>query len=111
MKLMFCEVCGDGFFLRRQMRRCSCGRVRGRYVDDLYAEVSGKGVSIGIGNGSLQRAIDEIRRHEVAGTIPTDTRTDGCKMVGHIKFAWVRPNTGPYNPHTSIIQEDEKNVI
>ena len=48
---------------------------------------------------------------EVAGTIPTDTRTDGCKMVGHIKFAWVRPNTGPYNPHTSIIQEDEKNVI
>ena len=104
MKLLFCEFCGDGFFLRRgPIRSCECGRVKGHYIDDLYAEVTQCGVSIAIGNGSLLKAIHEMRTSNL--TADERDRKEACDMVGHIRYAWVRPNTGSANPHTRLIED------
>lgn len=98
MKLLYCDICGDIFNLRlRQVKTCTCGHVKGQYDDNTYASVNGNGRSLAIGNGSLHNAL-------YANKAQFDyTRSGGDKLITFI--AWVRPHTGPRNPHT-IIDED-----
>jgi hypothetical protein len=43
MKLLFCNKCHDVFRLDRDARKCHCGAVGGKYVNDLNAEYYGMG--------------------------------------------------------------------
>lgn len=103
MKLILCENCWDVFKLQKGMRQCSCGEVFGRYIDNVNAEVSGNAVSIGLGNGALEKAIIEMREHR-RRTNDTATREEYFEIgKGLIIPAWVRPNDGPGNPHCKTI--------
>ena len=59
MKLVLCRDCLDIFSLRRnEVRKCSCGKCSGRYIDSLYAEYAGEpAVPIGFSNPSLVEAL------------------------------------------------------
>jgi len=101
MKLIFCESCHDLFNLSLAMKKCSCGKTYGRYVDERNAEVSRDAVSIGIGNGSLQYAIRALRERNNFEKISRE----GAQTIGKIEYAWVRANNGISNPHTKIITD------
>lgn len=95
VKLLFCPDCHDVFRLFEESRSCRCGKISGRYLDDVNAEVSPGAVSLAIGTGSLQVALakrwamgDNKLRHEYV---------EGCPLI-----AWVRPNQGLGNPHTVV---------
>lgn len=104
MKLLFCQNCEDVFKLdMKKMRYCKCGKVYGRYINSAEAEVSESAISLAIGNGSLLESIEDMRRHQQAN-YDKARREDYYELgQGNILFAWVRPNTGPGNPHSKII--------
>lgn len=99
MKLIMCPVCHDVFRLFRENRTCKCGKVSGRYLDESDAEVSKDAISIALGNGSLQSAIYRMR--DASKDDPNHDREDFQKLA-QIHYAWVRPNSGPGNPHTRV---------
>lgn len=84
-----------------KMRSCECGAIKGRYINNSEAEVSKDAVSIAIGNGSFQNAMWRLAR-DTANKL-THTR-EQWQLAGSI-IAWVRPNDGPGNPHTTILKE------
>lgn len=103
MKLLLCEDCWDVFKLSSVTRKCFCGRVYGRYIDNEKAEVSSTAISLALGNGSL---LDAIGRMRLFQELFKDTADREFYIeLAKIDYAWVRPNTGPGNPHTQIIQE------
>lgn len=106
MKLVLCPKCSDVFKLDLGvMRQCKCGHVKGRYIDNVHAEVSKDAVSIAIGNGSLQQSWIEAGTHQ-ATTNDTAERAEYYQDgQGKIEYAWVRPNEGPGNPHCKVIKE------
>lgn len=58
MKLLHCLDCHDVVALRTDGERaCACGGARGRYVDDLVAEFSGRAVLLGFANRTLVHAL------------------------------------------------------
>ena len=57
MKFIFCTDCHDIVRLRRELRKCGCGKSKGRYIDDLHAEIQGKSVPIGIEGDSFAAAL------------------------------------------------------
>ena len=60
MKLLLCNRCGSMFNLASITKMCSCGRVKGRYTDNLNAIYTGKSaVAFCIGNGSFDNACRE----------------------------------------------------
>lgn len=61
MKLLVCLNCSDIFNLTRKEKACSCGQTKGRYVDDLNAEISGPCEPIGFSNGSFVEAFKKQR--------------------------------------------------
>ena len=98
MKLLFCEECYDVFKLDFRYRRCECGAVSGKYVNNTQAEVNGNGFSLAIGNGSLTNAIRKL--------LAQDTVTDrNSYIVNNAVICWVRPHEGPGNPHTTIKED------
>lgn len=108
MKLLYCTNCHDLFKLvRKKIRRCKCGRVRGRYLNKKDAEISPNAISVAIGNGSLLDAIGrmkwwhERRRKSVRGDY---------KVFSGV-VAWVRPNFGPGNPHSHELVETRRIAI
>lgn len=85
------------------MRQCKCGAVKGRYLNMAEAELSENAISIAIGNGSLERAIVEMEGY-FNKTLGQAGRSDYYKEGnGKIEYAWVRPNSGPGNPHTKLL--------
>lgn len=107
MKLLYCEHCHDIFALSiRQLRSCECGRVKGRYIDDQQAEVSPEGIRLVISSKALPQAVEDMHRLQ-AETGDTAGREEyrryGC---GAIEDVWVRPNTGPGNPHMRLLYEE-----
>ena len=89
MKLLLCVKCSDVFkLIPREIRSCECGEVRGRYIDDLRAEVNGGGFSLAMGNGSILRAISESH----------DPKVYHDKNI----ICWVRPHEGRDNLNTKI---------
>jgi hypothetical protein len=68
--------------------------VKGRYIDETYAEVNGKGFSLAIGNGSLFKAIGKM------GSVHELTK-EGFEQTCQVE-CWIRPHEGEGNPHTAI---------
>lgn len=111
MKLLFCQECWDVFKLDvGPIRTCKCGKVKGRYINNSEAEVTDNAISLAIGNGSLEMAIYNMQVHKEM----TDNKASRGEYYetgkGKIEFAWVRPNSGPGNPHTRIMKEDDDNA-
>lgn len=101
MKLIICPKCEDWVKLRlKKMRKCECGHIKGRYIDNVKAEVSEDAISVGVGNGSLREA------H--ASLIDAKIFKENLDRKGYIKecfmLTWLRPNEGKGNPHTKIIK-------
>jgi len=109
MKLLFCEKCWDIFKLDIDKERsCKCGYVTGKYINDYEAITNGKGISIAIGNGSLINAIRDYKKIEKLIPKFCEVNITGRKIFidkARISHAWVRPNEGPGNPHTKVINE------
>lgn len=60
MKLLYCTQCGDVFALLWVERQCTCGKVRGRYLDHHNAEYSGDtAVPLGFSNPSFRLALKQ----------------------------------------------------
>lgn len=100
MKLLYCLECGDVFNLQLHEKTCGCGKVKGRYTSREEAEVNGEGVSLGIGNGSLNEAVLRVLKGEVT----TDFRKEGDVRARHPSsiICWARPHEGPANSHTWV---------
>ena len=101
MKLLFCPNCDSIFNLSYKEKQCECGKVKGRYINNVEAEVNGVGVSIAIGNGSLFKAIHEVDSNQ------DDWRNDEKwwawweqRPSKNMILAWTRPHSGKANPHT-----------
>jgi hypothetical protein len=99
MKLLLCNSCGDLFNLDLHLKSCSCGKVKGKYIDRQNAVVNGEGQSIAIGNRSLDHAIfnalhleDDPRQREYV-----DPWHHSASIM-----CWARPHEGPANPHTKV---------
>lgn len=102
MKLLICPLCNDVFNLGYRVKRCSCGEVSGRYITQYDAEVNGKGISLAIGNGSLEQAVRRMYAMK-GGEFDRDQYKDEARVI-----CWVRPHEGPGNPHTKINQGEMK---
>lgn len=57
MKLLFCQECEDIIRLKSHEKKCDCGKVKGRYLDNINAVYSGPAIPIGIDNNFLATAI------------------------------------------------------
>ncbi|WP_096187064.1 hypothetical protein [Evansella halocellulosilytica] len=58
MKLLLCLECNDIFSLDLKMKKCSCAKTKGRYIDNLNAIYEGdSAMPIGFSNPSLKEAI------------------------------------------------------
>jgi hypothetical protein len=109
MKLLYCKACKSLFKLtRKKMRSCECRKVRGRYrKDGKSAEVSQNAdtISVVIANRSLRDAVKRMqwwKEHR-----PESAREDYKSISGLV--AWVRPNSGPGNPHSHKLKSELKN--
>lgn len=109
MKLIYCEHCHDVVKLTLQMRFCMCGRVFGQYLNNVEAEVSKTAVSLAIGNGSLDEAIQNMKVFMEHHKDELTTR-EAFQHIGKIDYAWVRPNEGGGNPHTKVSEMDIRTV-
>lgn len=94
MKLILCPACSDVVSLRvGHDRSCHCGKIGGRYVDDLTAEVWGTGFVLGFSNQSLVSALREQQTHgdltEPLGGIY------GNEVKGREFVAFVIPDSAP----------------
>lgn len=106
MKLLYCEHCHDIFALSDKLRTCECGQVKGRYINDYEAEVSPGAICIAIDGYSLGQAIEDMWRHQ-AETANTAAKEEYYEIGnGGIACAWVRPNSGPGNPRTRLIETE-----
>lgn len=102
MKLLFCPDCWDVIKLALDVRQCACGRVKGKYTDNLHAVTNGEGVCLAFNNTTLSNAIaeyaltkDRKSRKGLGGVTQADTL--------YFQFsAWVRDHEGESNPHTSV---------
>jgi len=101
MKLLFCHKCYDLFKLDIELRSCKCGYVKGKYINEVQAEVNGNGYSIAIGNGSLIEAIRELNFYQKNKNMDRDDYISHNK----IHYTWVRPHEGEGNLHTKINKE------
>lgn len=103
MKLLYCPYCGDVFQLRLgKLRTCECGKVKGRYINNSEAEVNKEAISLAIGNGGLMKAIVKMQQFQS----DTKDKADRKEYIkeGNLIYAWCRPNEGPGNPHTKVVE-------
>lgn len=106
MKLALCKDCWDVFKLSDEMRHCKCGKIKGRYLDNRMAEVSKDAISIALGNGSVELAYGQMLGHQIETKDTASRSSYHEKDKGLIEYAWIRPNTGPGNPHTKVIGDE-----
>lgn len=58
MKLLLCLECNDIFSLNFKVKKCSCGKTKGQYLDPLNAIYEGNSaMPLGISNPSIKEAI------------------------------------------------------
>jgi hypothetical protein len=102
VKLLFCPSCLDIFkVVAAQPRSCLCGAVQGQMLDNKIAKMNGRGVSVAIGNGSLEQAIAKLNN------LKQDKDSQFYEKQTPV-LCWVRPHSGPGNPRTQIEQEGDK---
>lgn len=97
MKLLLCPDCYDVFKLNYEERHCKCGLVTGNYINNVDAVTNGRGISLAIGNGSLENGYFKMMN--------MGDNEDRKKYIkGATVLCWVRPNEGPGNPHTKVVK-------
>ncbi|MEW4309469.1 hypothetical protein [Rossellomorea marisflavi] len=81
MKLLLCLNCNDVFSLSSQLKKCSCGKTKGQYMDNINAIYEGESaLPLGISNTSLKDAVLNqpdrgMGKEFIAFTIPRDCPT------------------------------------
>ena len=77
-------------------------------MNDSSAEASPNAVSLVIGNGSFRKAIAKMEKlHRDSRNAAT---RDDYKKKAKICRVWVRPNSGPGNPHTKLMNHKRINA-
>lgn len=107
MKLILCEKCWDVVKLSMKPRTCECGQVAGKYLDNVTAVVTENAISLALGNGSLERAISDMRQLKKNSANNADREDYYEYGNGQISHAWVRPNEGSGNPHCKVATLEE----
>lgn len=103
MKLLYCPACNHIFNLTNHLRSCQCGEVKGLYVDNSHAEVSGKGYSIAIGNGSFFAALaNKDNDGKDWRDNPEWQKWWAERPAKNLMLAWAREHYDATNSHTSI---------
>jgi hypothetical protein len=65
MKALYCKNCKDLFNIKFKLKKCSCGKTKGKYINWHSAIYSGKyAVPIGIENPSFSKAMLDIKMYE-----------------------------------------------
>lgn len=109
MKLLLCTNCFDVFKLTTgHLRQCSCGKVKGRYDDNgSTAETTNNEwtVNLALGNGSVMSAMADMKTHQMMTKDQAGRDEYYQEGNGKIEYAWARPNTGPGNPHTRVLEQ------
>jgi predicted nucleic acid-binding Zn-ribbon protein len=82
MKLLACIDCGDIFNLTSKEKSCSCGKTKGRYINDIDAEYEGNAQPIGFSNPSFRTSLI-IQRQEDKMPKP---KNECCKGVEFTAF-------------------------
>lgn len=67
MKLLYCPECNDMFNLSLKEKKCSCGKVKGKYTDSLNAVFSG-GIPFCIHNQDFVEAVKGQSYNDVHAT-------------------------------------------
>ncbi len=81
MKLLMCLECNDIFNLDFYEKSCSCGRSKGKYINQQLAEYTGEfSLPIGFSNASLIQAIKDqpiegLGKEFTAFVIPKNCKT------------------------------------
>lgn len=81
MKLLMCLKCYDIFNLDLSEKSCSCGRSKGKYINQQLAEYTGEcALPIGLSNPSLLQAIKDqpnegMGKEFTAFVIPKNCKT------------------------------------
>ena len=96
MKVLYCPDCHDLVILVDVLRTCRCKKVQGRYINDTYAETNGEGIAMAFGTGDFNTAVMAIL--QAPQTHNRKWYQDNCRL----KWVWMRPSTGPGNPHTRV---------
>lgn len=61
MKLLYCIYCQDAVRLQKELRACKCGRSRGRYFNEVFAEVSPRECAVVcLHNTSVLMAVQDL---------------------------------------------------
>jgi hypothetical protein len=104
MKALYCTECKSLVRLTSKgPRECECGKVFGKYRKDGKRAVASDNeytLSVAIDNKSFKAAIRRMRWWKKRR--PKSSRED-YKSVARV-IAWVRPNSGPGNPHTATLK-------
>ena len=80
MKLLFCTECSDVFNLSLDKEKsCSCGKTKGKYVDNLNAEYSGDGIPLGFRNGEFTRSLLDHHQYGEGNNFTAFAIRNDCK--------------------------------
>jgi hypothetical protein len=99
VKILYCEKCESLVKLtRKKIRSCECGKIVGRYLGKSQAEIflGAPAISIVISTPSFKAARKRLKwtqKHR------RKSSREDYKSIGSV-VAWIRPNSGPGNPHT-----------
>jgi len=88
MKLLLCIKCSDVFSLNFKEKTCACGETKGRYVDELNAEISGNCEPIGFANDSFITALKKQRIENKHYDGNKDTCCKGIEFTAFIIPLW-----------------------
>jgi hypothetical protein len=69
MKLIFCPDCQDVVRLFSEPRKCKCGKVSGKYIDDVDIAIKGKAMVLCIHNNDVAEALDFFQRGNAFSSI------------------------------------------
>ena len=90
MKVLYCKECKDLFNLSRKVKKCKCGKTRGKYINWHSAVYAGKNaVPIGIENPSFKKAIVDKEAYKDYKDKKTTTKQMSLKAHEFIqRFLW-----------------------
>ena len=82
MKLLFCDNCNTIFNLTNKIKKCQCGKVKGKYLDNHKAIYYGEcAVPIGINNHSFYTAVRKSgNRNDFSAFVVKRDYTDFLKI-------------------------------
>lgn len=83
MKLLLCLKCSDVFSLNFKEKTCGCGETKGRYIDELNAEISGNCEPIGFANNSF---IDALKMQRIENKHYDGNKDTCCKGIEFTAF-------------------------